>query len=98
MSTEMSRNIQLPLRIMKSLARITCIEDFCILSLLLAPSPCNNQYNYYTCVKLSRFNWCNLWQHEYLTKMQLICVRSSQLTGKEMLSQCFCINRLERFS
>lgn len=62
MSTGMSETIQLPLKIMKNLAKITCVKDFCTLSLLLAPSPSNNRYKYYTCLKLRRFSWCNLWE------------------------------------
>lgn len=90
MSTGMSESIQLPLKVMKNLAKITCVKDFRTLSLLLAPSPSNNRYNYYTCVKLRRFSWCNLWEREYLTKMQLIsCVRSSQLTGERDVKSAF---------
>lgn len=81
-STEVSESIQLPLKIMKNRAKITCVEDFYILELLLVPPSSNNWCNYYTCVKLSRFNWCRSWEREYLTKLQLISsVSSSQLAG-----------------
>jgi len=35
MLTEITESIQLPLKIMKNLTKIACVEDFCIFLLLL---------------------------------------------------------------